>query len=148
MKILKKTALAILGVTILGLLLPENMKMPVVGGTSSDYSKDSYWHPNWGRSINHKGVDIFAKKGTPIKPATSGLVLYSGNISMGGNIVVILGAKFRLHYYAHLKTIKIKRFTWASRNEVIGTVGNTGNAKNTPSHLHYSIMTPIPYVWQ
>ena len=31
---------------------------------------------------------------------------------------------------------------------VIGTVGNTGNAKTTPAHLHYSIVTMIPYPWR
>lgn len=30
----------------------------------------------------------------------------------------------------------------------IGTLGNSGNAKNTPPHVHYGIFTPIPYVWK
>lgn len=37
--------------------------------------------------------------------------------------------------------------TFVKRGELIGTVGNTGNATNQPPHVHYSIFTPIPYVW-
>ena len=143
-----KVILILLGIVALGLLIPDNIEMPVSGADETSYNENSYWHPNWGRSINHKGVDIFARSGTEITPATPGLVLFAQHMPVGGNAVVILGAKWRLHYYAHLKVIKVKRFTWASRGESIGTVGNTGNAKNTPSHLHYSIMTPIPHVWK
>ena len=38
--------------------------------------------------------------------------------------------------------------SFVAHKTVIGTVGNTGNAKNTPSHLHYSITTPIPHPWR
>ena len=122
--------------------------MPVEGATSSSFNKNSYWAYPWGKSVTHKGVDIFAKKGTIIRPATSGLVLYSGNIPIGGNIAVILGAKWRLHYYAHMNEVKIKTLHWTGKNDVLGTVGDTGNAKGKPPHLHYSIMTPTPYPWQ
>ncbi len=148
MKRLKKVGYIILGVIVLGLLIPQNMQMPVQGATSSDYNKNSYWAYPWGRSITHKGVDIFAKKGTKIIPATSGLVLYSGNINVGGNIIVILSSKWRLNYYAHLESLDIETLNWASKNEVIGTVGDSGNAKGKPPHLHYSIMTPIPHLWK
>jgi len=148
MKRIKKVGYFILGIIILGLLIPQNMQMPVEGATKSDYNKNSYWAYPWGRSITHKGVDIFAEKGTNIIPATSGLVLYAGNISVGGNIIVILGAKWRLHYYAHLDELRINTLSWASKNEVIGSVGDSGNAKGKSPHLHYSIMTPIPYPWQ
>ena len=35
-----------------------------------------------------------------------------------------------------------------NHNTLIGTVGNTGNAINTPAHLHYAIVTIIPYPWR
>ncbi|WP_197464148.1 M23 family metallopeptidase [Rufibacter sp. DG15C] len=94
--------------------------------------------------MTHKGVDIFANKGTTIRSSTGGLVLYCGQIAMGGNVVLILGPKWRLHYYAHLHAIKTSTFTWADRGKAIGTVGASGNAAGKPPHLHYSIMTFIP----
>ena len=44
--------------------------------------------------------------------------------------------------------IKVSNFTWVNTNKVIGTVGNTGNAKGKSPHLHYTILTAIPYVWR
>lgn len=64
---------------------------------------------------------------------------------MGGNVVLILGPKWRLHYYAHLQAIKTFALTWAGKGEIIGTVGTTGNAVVKQPHLHYSIITLIPY---
>lgn len=37
---------------------------------------------------------------------------------------------------------------FVSPSTIIGTVGNTGNAKTTPSHLHYGIATLVPYPWR
>lgn len=59
-----------------------------------------------------------------------------------------LGPKWRLHYYAHLADIKTSSFSWLSRAENIGTVGSSGNAIGKPPHLHYSIITLIPYLWR
>lgn len=95
----------------------------------------------------HKGVDVFAKKGTVIHSSTSGLVLYSGNIKMGGKVVLVLGPKWRLHYYAHLDEIRTAPFSLINKKSIIGTVGATGNAAGKPPHLHYSILTMVPYPW-
>lgn len=38
--------------------------MPVVGADSNSYNHNTYWHKGWGSSVVHKGVDVFAKKGT------------------------------------------------------------------------------------
>jgi len=122
--------------------------MPVKGASANSYNASSFWYYPWGKSVTHKGVDIFAKEGTGVTSSVSGLVLYTGQISMGGNIVVILGPKWRIHYYAHLKEIKASTFSWASKDEVIGSVGTSGNAKGKPPHLHYSIVTLIPYPWR
>lgn len=122
--------------------------MPVKGATKSDYNSKFFWFYPWGKSVTHKGVDIFAKKGTEIHSATSGFVLYSGKISMGGEIVLILGPKWRLHYYAHLNEIKTSSFSFVSKESIIGTVGTSGNAAGKPPHLHYSILIMIPHVWR
>jgi len=129
-------------------MIPQNLKMPVQGATKSDYNSKSFWFYPWGKSVTHKGVDIFAKKGTRIHSATWGIVLYSGKISMGGNFVLVLGPKWRLHYYAHLNELKTSSLSIVNKNTIIGTVGDSGNAAGKSPHLHYSIVTLIPYVWK
>ncbi|MEM1408992.1 MAG: M23 family metallopeptidase, partial [Bacteroidota bacterium] len=89
----------------------------------------------------------FAKKGTHVVSSTSGIVLFAGEIKVGGKVVLILGPKWRLHYYAHLDSLTTDRFS-LSNHTPIGTVGNSGNAANKPSHLHYSIVTLLPYLWR
>src|SRR6187397_1971730 len=133
---------------VIGLIIPQKVIMPVEGATRKSYSQNSFWAYPWGKSVTHKGVDIFAKKGTDVHPATSGIVLYRCKNYRGGNVVFILGPKWRIHYYAHLDEIKTNSFTMVTSNTVIGTVGNTGNAIGKPSHLHYTIKTIIPYPWR
>lgn len=144
----KITLYVLLIILIIGFLIPQSFKMPVERATVKSYSQNSFWYYRWGKSVTHKGVDIFAKKGTNIYSATPGIVLYKGKIEMGGNVVLILGPKWRLHYYAHLDTILISRFSFVSNRSIIGKVGDSGNAAGKPSHLHYTIRTIIPYPWQ
>ena len=131
-----------------GFIIPQELIMPVEGATRKSYSQNSFWAYPWGKSVTHKGVDIFAKRGTDVHPATAGIVLFKGKTPRGGNVVFILGPKWRIHYYAHLDKIRTKRFSLVSSKSVIGTVGNTGNAIRKPSHLHYTIKTIIPYPWR
>src|SRR5262249_50238733 len=133
---------------IIGFLSPQRFVNPVEGADKKSYNAQSYWYYPWGKSGTHKGVDIFAKEGTYVNAATDGLVVYTGKIAMGGNVALIIGPKWRLHYYAHLHDIQTNIFTWTTRGEKIGTVGASGNAKGKPPHLHYSIVTLLPYPWR
>jgi murein DD-endopeptidase MepM/ murein hydrolase activator NlpD len=133
---------------LFGFLIPEELIIPVKGADQNSYNKKSFWHYPWGKSGVHKGVDIFAKEGTEVVSGTNGIVLFSGKIEVGGNIIIILGSKWRLHYFAHLKEINSKRFEIVFRNKRIGSVGTTGNASGKPPHLHYSIITFVPYPWR
>ena len=147
-RILLRTISVIAAIVVIGMLLPQNLKMPVVGASNNDYNHETFWYEGWGTSIVHKGVDVFAKKGTRINSATWGLVLTTAERGKGGKFVVVLGPKWRLHYYAHLDEIKTKPFAFVTQDTEIGTVGNTGNAITTPAHLHYGIGTLIPYLWR
>lgn len=145
MKAFKKFGLLLLTVMGLGLLYPQQYSMPVDGATKTSYNPESFWYYPWGISGTHKGVDIFARQGTPVRSATSGLVVYTGQLKLGGNIVLILGPKWRLHYYAHLQKITTSNFSFIAIGEQLGTVGTTGNAAGKPPHLHYSMATLLPY---
>lgn len=147
MPIWKKSLLSILLIIILGFILPQHFVMPVKHAHIQDYNQQSFWYHPWGKSITHKGVDIFAKEGTEVNSSITGIVLYAGDNSMGGQVVIVLGAKWRLHYFAHLKTIHTTTLAWVNRHSLIGRVGATGNAIGKQPHLHYSIFTPIPYIW-
>ena len=135
-------------ILFLGFVMPQDPVIPVERATSADWNTDSFWHYPWGRSVTHKGVDIFAEEGTNVLASTQGIVVYEGRMGRGGNVVLILGPKWRFHYYAHLSEIEVRKWERVGASQVIGKVGRTGNAANTPAHLHYSIMTPIPYLWR
>lgn len=143
-----RTIIVLIAIVIAGLLILQNLQMPVVGADHGDYNHNTFWHKGWGKSIVHKGVDVFAKKGTVVNSSTIGIVLSTTQLGRGGKTVLILGPKWRLHYYAHLDKITTHPLALVGHKTQIGTVGNTGNAVSTPAHLHYSIYTLIPYPWR
>lgn len=130
-----------------GLFIPQHFQIPVKGATQTDWNPNSYWAHPWGKSVVHKGVDIFASKRTPVVSATNGYVLSSGYSDVAGNYILILGPKWRVHYYAHLNEITNDLSGFVSKGYRIGSVGDSGNAKGKPCHLHYVIVTLIPYPW-
>ena len=147
-KVLKILFLALCSIFIIGLLIPQNLQMPVDGADSGDYNHKTFWYPWGGRARVHKGVDIFAKRGTNIHSATWGIVVSTGYLSSGGNYVTVLGPKWRIYYYAHLDEILVKEGNIVTHKSLIGKVGNTGSAAKTPSHLHFTIFTFVPYPWR
>ena len=130
-----------------GFVLPEQNIMPVKGATAKDWNEKSFWYYPWGRSGVHRGIDIFATEGTPVVASTGGFVLYSGEIAMGGNVVLMLGSKWRFHYFAHLKDSNNRRIGFVDAGQKIGSVGTSGNAVGKSPHLHYSIKSLYPQFW-
>lgn len=129
------------------LMMPHRCVIPVADALPSDWNRRSFWAYPWGKSGTHKGIDIFAKRGTPVLASTAGLVVFTGQLDMGGNIALILSAGWRLHYYAHLDVLETQTLTWTNTGQRIGTVGATGNAVGKAPHLHYSMTTLVPYLW-
>ncbi len=89
----------------------------------------------------HEGVDIFAKKGTPALAAANGTA-QPGENKLGGKVVFLHpdDADYTL-YYAHLDSQLVHNGQHVLVGDTVGLVGNTGNAHNTPSHLHFGIYT-------
>lgn len=88
----------------------------------------------------HEGIDIFAPRGTPIQATTQGIVSKVGENNLGGRVVVIIGPGGAAHYYAHLEDYAdISPNDWVNSGDIIGYVGDSGNAKGTPTHVHYGI---------
>lgn len=144
---MKTLLLLFILIFLCGFLPNESRIMPVKNATLRDWNERSFWYYPWGLSGVHKGIDIFAKQGTPVRATTGGIVLYSGDNGLGGNVIYMLGANWRFHYYAHLDTLQVSSFTPVVAGELIGTVGTSGNAQGKSPHLHYTIKSAFPRFW-
>ena len=89
----------------------------------------------------HHGNDVFAPLGAPVLAVTDGTLFLVGWNTIGGNRFWLRDLQGNEFYYAHLSA-----FTPLARNgeqvkagDVIGFVGNTGDAAGTPTHLHFEI---------
>ena len=145
--VFKYSILSLIFLLIAGLLLPEKVTIPVQGATSADWNHDTFWYAPWGTSGVHKGIDIFGVKGTPVLAATYGVVIYVGKLGKGGNVVAVLGPKWRIHYFAHLNDTSVSAGKFVGVNSRLGTLGDTGNAAGKQPHVHYSILSLIPIPW-
>ena len=118
---------------------PHPLRMPVAGLNPREAR--SSWHAPRSGGRRHEGIDLFAKKGTPVVSATRGEIWRIGVDPLGGNVVTVLGDGPALYYYAHLDDwddgLYIGRRV--EKGTPLGFVGNTGNARTTPSHLHFGI---------
>lgn len=114
--------------------------MPVDGVYLSDV-RDTWGAPRSG-GRKHEGQDIFAKRGTPIRPVVDGYVTRVANRGLGGKQVYVTGAGGRQYYYAHLDDFAdVSYGDKVTTDSILGYVGNTGNAISTPPHLHFGVYT-------
>lgn len=117
----------------------SRLPSPVQGVRASQIAATFGAPRNGGRV--HAGVDIFARRGTPVRSATPGMVSAIRDGGLGGRQVWVLGPGNERYYHAHLDR-------WAPGllegqsilpGDLLGYVGTTGNARGTPPHLHYGI---------
>jgi murein DD-endopeptidase MepM/ murein hydrolase activator NlpD len=88
--------------------------------------------------LHNDGVNIKAAKGTPVKAAENGVVVYASNEMKGyGNMVLIRHADRWMTAYSHMDAISIKRGDTVKRGQAIGTVGMTGSVDSP--QLHFEI---------
>ena len=89
----------------------------------------------------HHGDDIFAPLGAPILAVASGTVFSVGWNQVGGNRLWLRDGAGNEYYYAHLSAYTPLAHNGAIVNagDVLGFVGNTGDAQGTPYHLHFEI---------
>lgn len=116
---------------------PASMVCPVNGAVSFT---DTWGDPRSG-GRTHQGVDMIASRGTPLVAIEAGTVKRMRNGGLGGITVTLRGVSGDEYYYAHLDG-------WASGlsvgqslsvGQLLGYVGNTGNAQYTIPHLHFEI---------
>jgi len=97
---------------------------------------DTYGSPRGG-GRTHKGNDMFSPRGTPVVAVTDGSVFFQGD-PLGGNAAYVNGHDGNTYYYAHLNDY-VGGARSVKAGELIGHVGNTGDASDAPSHLHFEI---------
>ena len=131
---------------------PQLSTFPVQGARENDVG--SVWgDARDGGRRRHEGIDIFAPRGTPLLAAAEGRVSRVRNRGLGGKQVWLRvpGAGVSL-YYAHLDSQYVVDGQRVRAGDTVGTVGNTGNARSTPPHLHFGIygpggaVDPFPFV--
>lgn len=141
-----------LAVLLLALLVPflftGDADVPVRAASAADWNPQSFWYEPWGVSGVHKGIDIFAPEGRPVLSPVNGIVVFRGQLALGGNVVAVLGARWRIHYLAHLQSSDVALFDAVARGEEIARVGTSGNAAGKPPHLHYAVVSAVPLPWQ
>lgn len=87
----------------------------------------------------HNGVDLQAPGGTALYPIADGIVSNVGTNAKGGNTVSIIYPGEISTYYAHMGTVSVHKGDKVTKDTVVGTVGDSGNAQGTAPHLHVEV---------
>ncbi|MEO5509247.1 MAG: M23 family metallopeptidase, partial [Longimicrobiales bacterium] len=115
---------------------------PVAGGSASAIA-GRWGDARDGGSRDHKGVDIFAPRGTPVVAVTDGYVMTVETTSSGGRVIWQRDeASGLMYFYAHLDEQLTTSGQRVERGDTIGRVGNSGNAQGSSTHLHFGIFRP------
>ena len=96
----------------------------------------------------HHGDDIFGQLGQPLVACTDGTVFSVGWNKIGGNRLWILDRQGNQFYYAHLSAFSAAATNGAhvKAGQVVGFMGNTGDAEGTPYHLHFEVH-PVSFLY-
>jgi peptidoglycan LD-endopeptidase LytH len=129
------------------------LDFPVAGGTPASIA-GQWGDPRDGGARSHKGVDIFAPRGTPVVAVANGVITAVENTAVGGRVVWQRDDERGLmYYYAHLDEQLTAEGRRVSAGDTIGRVGNTGNASGGSTHLHFGVFrdgyqaeNPTPYL--
>jgi murein DD-endopeptidase MepM/ murein hydrolase activator NlpD len=121
---------------------PLTLINPVLGGTRA--SIGSMWgdvRDNGKRK--HEGMDIFAPLGTPVVAPVEGIITKVGWNPLGGKVIRLTSQRTQhTYYFAHLAGFNVCQGDVVAQGDILGTIGNTGNARFTSPHLHFGIYSP------
>lgn len=118
--------------------IDPTLAFPVKSGTERDVGS-RFGAPRDAGARRHHGIDIFAKRGTPVIAAAPGVVSRSTETNLGGKVVWVRDSHGNSLYYAHLDSQAVESGERVDVGDTVGFVGNTGNARTTPPHLHFGV---------
>lgn len=127
-------------------------RIPVVWPTRGRFSSRFGYRtaPFSGKTRFHKGIDITAPTGTPVKATAQGRVILAKRFSTYGMCVDIDHGDGIRTRYGHLSKLTVHPGQLVYRGDVIGLVGNTG--RSVAPHLHYEVhlgskpVNPLNYI--
>ena len=114
---------------------PTIWTAPVDGRLSSTFGERA--DPFTRATRFHRGVDIAAPAGTPIRAAQSGTVVFSGHLAGYGNTIIVEHAGGYRTLYGHASRNLVREGDMISAEQVIGEVGSSG--RSTGTHLHFEL---------
>lgn len=129
----------------------EYLTIPVLFGVSVDDLIPNFGDPRDGGAREHKGLDMLAPEGAPVVSPTDAVVIRIGDGSSSGIYVTTANPGGESFVYMHLaEAADIEEGDVLDAGELIGFVGDTGNAVGGPAHLHFEVredreaMDPLP----
>lgn len=124
----------------LGTTPVAELPIPVLGVELSDLTRN-FGDPRGGGTRTHQGLDIMARDGTPIVSPTDAVIVRTGNGANSGLYIRTANPGGENFVYMHLSAIApgIDNGDFVKRGEIIGFVGNTGNASGGAAHLHFEL---------
>ncbi len=130
--------------------LRQRHLMVPVDGVTIDRVQNTYDALRDAGVRRHAAIDILAPRGTAVLAADDGRILRMGFNALGGLTIYQIDPEKRfVYYYAHLDRYAstLRDGSTVARGDVIGFVGATGNAANTP-HLHFQVMLFRERYWE
>jgi len=106
--------------------------LPVEGVLTTDYRVSGWFHP-----YRHLGIDIAAKKGSPVRASADGIVLFANWTEDLGKLIIIDHLNGFVTYYGHNQVLLKSERNFVKKGEVIALLGSSG--KSTAPHLHFEI---------
>ena len=106
--------------------------------------------PFTGRREFHRGIDVVARRGTPVVAPADGLVIKAKREAGYGNVLEIRHMQGIVTRYAHLNKNLVRAGMRVERGEIVAQVGSTG--RSTGPHLHYEVrlngvaVNPMHYI--
>lgn len=116
-----------------------NWYFPVAGPT--EYSNGS-WMPNTlsHRGRKHAAIDIYAERGSTIIAPVAGVVTRANFSDISGYAVTLKGDDGITYFFAHMDAQAIvAKGQRIGIGQAFGAVGNSGSAKTTKPHVHFSM---------
>lgn len=126
--------------------VPPTYAFPIDPPTAASYVDDHHTYP---------AVDLFAECGTRVLAPVDGTVVHARTTDQwdpqtdnpalrGGLSLAILGTDGVRYYGSHYETLDVDLDDTVTAGQYVGTVGRSGNARETPCHIHFGMSPTCP----